>query len=91
MWCLLGSESRPGRCCAVLAFVLALYARDGYAAVDAQQVRALLVKIGYPAGGITLLTALTWAFRHREPGKRIYNAIRRGFGAADRILFRRSS
>jgi hypothetical protein len=76
---------------AVLAFVLALYGRDGYAAVDAQQVKALLVKIGYPAGGITIVGVLTWALRHREPGKRIHNFIRRAIGATDRLLFRRSS
>ncbi|MGA8029714.1 MAG: hypothetical protein WB992_21430 [Bryobacteraceae bacterium] len=75
----------------VMVFAAAIYARHGYAAVDAQHVKALLIKLGYPAGGLTLVSVLVWLSRHREPAKKIYNALRRLVAATDRRFYRRSS
>lgn len=47
----------------MLAFLGALYAHDGYAAVNPQQLKDFLVKFGYPATGLTLVGTLGWMFR----------------------------
>ena len=75
----------------VIVFFAAVYARNGYALVGEKHVNALLIKLGYPLGGVTLFSVLLKLFEHREPAKKIYNALRRFVGATDRRLYRRNS
>jgi hypothetical protein len=73
-----------------LAFMAALYVRDGYAAIDPQQIKDLLVKFGYPAGGLTVAGALGWMFRSWGPIKKIFSAARWLAVTADRRLYDRT-
>jgi hypothetical protein len=75
----------------MLAFLAALYAHDGYAGINPQQLKDLLVKFGYPAGGLTLVGTFGWMFRSWRPIKKTFSAIRWLAGATDRRLYRRTS
>jgi hypothetical protein len=74
---------------AVLSFVAALYLREGYSAVDSQTIRSWLIEVGYPAGGITLFSAMLWIFRHTKPATKLYTATRQAARAIDKLLYRR--
>jgi len=73
-----------------MAFVAALHLRAGYSGVDLQVVKSLLLKVGYPAGGITAFSVIVWTFRHRQPARQIYNAIRLAIRKMDKHLYRRN-
>ncbi len=75
---------------AVLSFITALYLREGYSAIDSHIVRAWLFKVGYPASGITLFSAMLWIFRHTKPAMKLYTVTSQATRAIDKLLYRRN-
>lgn len=75
---------------AMLGFMAALYVRDGYTAIDPQQIKDFLVKFGYPAGGLTVAGALGWMFRSWGPIKKTFSAARWLTVTADRRIYDRT-
>src|SRR5579871_396565 len=68
---------------AVLSFIVAIYLREGYAAVDPQIMKTWLVRFGYPAGGITFLSAVLWVFRQTKPAMKLYTVTRQAARTID--------